>query len=170
MAVITNEIIEKRVRLSRKWGVILGLLLGAVTAVVRVGQYSEATEMLAEGVSAQATVMEKRHWIEEGRRGRQHDRYGLTYEFSDSAGTAHTKEINTNEEFYMQVSEGGPLDIIYRSSDPAVNDTRAHYERNTSIEMHVKDILLIMAIFIAGGYVIGFLVNNKMKKMLSAQT
>jgi hypothetical protein len=169
MTAITSETIERRVRLSRKWGIILALVLGAVTAIIRTNLYFEASGMLTNGVATQATIIEKRHWVEEGRKGREHDRYGFTYQFSDSNGVAYTREIGTSEEIYDQTSEGGPIDIIYSASDSGLNDTRMHYERNASIEKHVKDVLTIMAFFIIGGFVIGFLVNNKMKKMLAAQ-
>ena len=74
---ITSEMIDRRVQLVRKGGLILAVLLGLVIAVGRSNVYVEASDMLASGVTTDATVLEEKYWTEKGKKGRQLDRYAL---------------------------------------------------------------------------------------------
>lgn len=169
MTEITHEVIAKRVRLARKGGLILALILGLIVAVGRANVYQDATHMLATGTVTEASIVQKRHWLEEGRKGREYDRYAVTYEFSDNAGQANSKEVRVDESYFSEVNEGDPISVIYEAADPATNDTKAQYERMASITNIVRDVILLVIIVIVAGFAIGFLVDKKMRKQMSAQ-
>jgi uncharacterized protein HemX len=169
MTDITSEIIAKRVRLVIRGAILLAVVLGLAVGFWRSGVYLEAADMLANGVPVEATVVEKKHWIEIGKKGREYDRYALVYQFTDGGGATATNEVRVSEEDHAQVSEGGPVSIVYKASTPAVNDTRVHYEYKASIINILRDVLVLIAAIIGAGYVIGFLVKRKMQKKMAAQ-
>jgi len=155
---------------ARKGGLILAVVLGLFIAIGRSNVYLEANDMLASGITTDATVVKKKHWTETGKKGRELDRYALVYQFTDSSGKTMANEVRVNEESYAQATDGGTVSIVYKASAPNVNDTRRHYEHKASIGNIVRDVLVLMAIIIGAGYAIGFLVRSKMQKQLSVQT
>ena len=112
MSEITSEVITKRVRLVKGGAVVLAVVLGIIVAFGRSSVYLEANEMLAKGVPVEATVVQKKHWIESGKKGREFDRYALVYKFTDGAGATVTNEVRVDENTYAKVNEEGPVSVI----------------------------------------------------------
>jgi hypothetical protein len=169
MSEMTSEVITKRVRLVKGGAVVLAVVLGIIIAFGRSSVYLEATEMLAKGVPVEATVVHKKHWMESGKKGREFDRYALVYKFTDGAGATVINEVRVDESTYAKVNEEGPVSVIYRASAPGDNDTRTHYEYKASITNIARDVLVLVAVIVAAGYVIGFLVKRNMQKKMAAQ-
>jgi hypothetical protein len=169
MAEMTIETITKRVRLVRKVGIILAIVLGVIVAIGRTQVYLDASDMLAHGVTTNATVMEKKHWLETGRKGRKFDRYAIVYQFASGSGEKIGNEVRVGEDDYATINQGATVSVVYKSSTPSVNDTHFHYEHKASIINVLKDVFLLMIIVIAAGYFIGFLVKSKLQKRLATQ-
>lgn len=169
MTEITHETIAKRVRIVRRGGLILALAVGIFAAIGRGNAYQEANRMLAQGTAVEATVIQKRHWLERGRKGRQHDRYALTYEFLDGSQHTNTKELRVNEEFFSSHNEGDNVSVIYDAARPATNELRSQYERDSSILRIIGDIATVIGFVLIFTFIVAFLVDRKLRKRLAAQ-
>lgn len=176
MSAISEQAIARRVRGVRTFGLVVSAAVLLLVAFGRGNAYIEAREMLAEGVATQALVVQKKHWIESGRKGRESDRYALVYRFSDAAGKPFEREVRVSEEAYLAATglaqEGVDgalptrLDILYRRADPSTSDLWQSYERKVSLLTIIQDLLVALAIALGATFLIGFLTGRSLRRRM----
>lgn len=183
MNAINEQIVARRVRGVRTFGLIVSVALVLLVAFGRGSAYVEAREMFAQGVATEAVVVQRKHWVESGRKGREYDRYALIYRFSDSDGRVFDKEIRVSESTYLDAADPSTaadadaatsaptrLDVLYRRTDPTTSDLRQNYERKASLLRIAQDLLLTLAIALAATFLIAFLTGRRLRRrMLQAQ-
>lgn len=176
MNAVSEQAIARRVRGVRTFGLVVSAAVLLLVAFGRGNAYIEAREMLAEGVATQALVVQKKHWIESGRKGRESDRYALVYRFSDGAGKPFEREVRVSEAVYRsapgaaedEVSGAIParLEILYRRADPNTSDLRQSYQRKASLLTIAQDLLLTLAISLGATFLIAFLTGRRLRRRL----
>lgn len=180
MNTVNEQAIARRVRGVRTLGLVVSAAVLLLVAFGRGNAYIEAREMLAEGVATQALVVQKKHWIESGRKGRESDRYALVYRFSDGAGKPFEREVRVSEAVYLSTTDGAEdqangavpsrLEILYRRADPNTSDLRQSYQRKASLLTIAQDLLVTLAIALGATFLIGFLTGRSLRRrMLRAQ-
>lgn len=179
MNAISEQAIARRVRAVRTFGLVASAAVLLLVAFGRGNAYIESREMLAEGVATEAVVVQRKHWIESGRKGREYDRYALVYRFSDSSGEVFDKEIRVSETTYLAAVDASAvasadaaapaatrLEVLYRRTDPRSSDLRQSYERKASLLEIVQDLLLTLAIALAATLLIAFLTGRRLRRRL----
>lgn len=176
MNAVNEQVIARRVRAVRTLGLVVSAAVLLLVAFGRGNAYIEAREMLAEGVATQALVVQKKHWIERGRKGRERDRYALVYRFGDAAGRQFEREIRVSQAIYLSATAGAEgevngaepsrLDVLYRRADPATSDLRQNYERKASLLTIAQDLLVTLAIALGATLLIGFLTGRSLRRRM----
>ena len=75
--------IAKNINKLRLTGAALAFIIGLVVAIPRTMNYWQANDMLTNGITTDAVVVETNRWVHEDRKGRQFVDYTLAYEFTD---------------------------------------------------------------------------------------
>jgi hypothetical protein len=165
-----RDVIARQARKVRKVGLILAILMGLVIAVPNIQRYFEAIDMLANGITTEATIVEKKHWIEKGPNQREFVHDTLVYEFADGTGAKFRNEVSYSPGGFTPVNEGDAIRIIYRTQTPGVNEQRETYQGDASIQGIVFGVLFTMGIVFALVSLFGLLLKLKLKKDLQTPT
>lgn len=165
-----RDLIARQARRVRKVGVILAILMGLVIAVPNIQRYLEAVDMLANGITTEATIVEKKHWIEKGPNRREFVHDTLVYEFADGTGAKFRNEVSHTPGGFTPVNEGDVIRIIYHAQTPDVNERREKYQSRASIQGHVSDALIVMGLVYAIVSLFGFALKRKLTRDLQAPT
>ena len=75
--------IAKNINKIRLTGAALAFIIGLAVAIPRTMNYRQANDMLTNGITTDAVVVETNRWVHEDRKGRQFVDYTLAYEFTD---------------------------------------------------------------------------------------
>jgi len=97
---------------------------GAIYAVVRRGL--QIKQLLADGVETAGLVTEKSGDVR-SRSGTRHR--SLRYEYHDSLGRAHTHRSLVSDDVWKAHLEGGPIEVVYSQSRPAVSAPKCLVEQ-----------------------------------------
>lgn len=165
-----RDVIARQARKVRKVGLILAILMGLVIAVPNIQRYLEAVDMLANGIATEATIVEKKHWIEKGPNRREFVHDTLVYEFADGTGAKFRNEVSYTPGGFTPVNEGDAIRIIYHAQTPDVNERREIYQNQASVQDIVFDILFTMGIVFALVSLFGLLLKLKLTRDLQAPT
>lgn len=165
-----RDLIARQARKVRKVGLTLAILMGLVIAVPNIQRYLEAVDMLANGIATEATIVEKKHWIEKGPNGREFVHDTLVYEFTDGTGARFRNEVSYSPAGFTPVNEGDAIRIIYRAHTPGVNERRETYQGNASVQGIVFGVLFTMGLVFALVSLFGLLLKLKLKKDLQTPT
>lgn len=110
------------------WAIVpLGLLAWLIFSVVRRGY--QFRQLLEDGVETTAAVTRK---VVSRRRRRRPESYFLRYEYRDGMGEKRTHQSVVTEEVWNRHVEGGPLDVVYSRSQPAVSAPKYLVDRARS--------------------------------------
>lgn len=165
-----RDLIAKQARKVRKVGLTLAILIGLVGAVPNTQRYLEAVDMLAHGITTDATIVKKKHWIETGPNQREFVNDTLVYEFSDGTGAKYRNEVSYTPGGFTPVNEGDAIRILYRAQTPDINERRENYQSQASIQGQVLNTLIMMGGVYAIVSLFGFALKRKLTRDLQAPT
>lgn len=160
---LSSEAVERRIHIGIRVGVLATVVVLLLGGYVRWGVIEEAKEMLATGKPEMAKVVDKKHWTEAGRKGREIDEYALVYEFKDTSGVAHRGDISVHESEYLGTAIGGDVPILYSIRDPKVSDTVERYKTNASLVDAIVSLSIVAAVMLGITFGAAYFARLKMR-------
>jgi hypothetical protein len=100
--------------MMRKIGIVIAVALALLIGANRTRLLLQARGLLTDGTAVGATITGKRQWQERARKGRQLDRFAVSWEFVDDSGTPRGGEEKVGEDRYpaSRSATPGPWSIL----------------------------------------------------------
>jgi len=157
---LTRAAIAYCVRAMRIRWAVMAIVLGMVPGAFQIYPYFVARNMLAQGITTDAVVVEKNQWSRWGPKGEWLE-YTVAYEFTDKNGErVHSSAVY--DPSVTPIKVGDLIRIVYDAKTPFTNDRLATYEYQADLEKIVLSVLVIMGTVSGIGYFIGYLLRRKL--------